>query len=165
MSVWLEVGRIGRAHGIRGDVLVTLTTDRVERLAPGSRLRSARGALEVEAARPHQSRWIVHFREVDDRSAAEALQGALLEAEALEDDGGELWVHNVIGAHVETVEGQGCGQVVAVHENPAHDLLELQDGTLVPVVFVIDERRADTLTLVIDPPSGLLPEPGSDDVG
>lgn len=157
MGVWLEVGRIGRAHGIRGDLLVTLTTERTERLAPGSQLRTGASNLEVESARPHQTRWIVHFAGVDDRSSAEALQGTVLQAEALPDDDDELWVHTVVGSTVVTTDGRDCGTVVAVHDNPAHDLLELADGTLVPVVFLVETPGGDSRTLMIDPPVGLLP--------
>lgn len=161
MSVWLEVGRIGRAHGIRGDVLVVLSTERTERLAPGSRLRTREGPLVVVSARPHQTRWIVHFDGISDRSAAEALSGRVLEAEALDDDAGELWVHTVVGAEVVTISGRRCGAVVAVHDNPAHDLFELADTTLIPAVFVVEQRETpEGLELLIDPPEGLLPEIG-----
>lgn len=159
MSVWLEVGRIGRAHGIRGDVLVVLSTERTERLAPGSRLRTREAPLVVVSARRHQSRWIVHFEGIADRAAAEALSGRALEAEALDDDAGELWVHTVVGAEVVTVDGRRCGAVVAVHDNPAHDLFELADATLIPAVFVVENRDTpEGLVLVIDPPEGLLPD-------
>jgi 16S rRNA processing protein RimM len=60
----LEVGRIDKAHGVRGDVVVRLTSDRLERLAVGSRLQTDDGELVVESARPHQDRWIVHFEDV-----------------------------------------------------------------------------------------------------
>ena len=70
----LEVGRIGRAHGLRGEVAVTLSTDRAERVAVGSRLHVDERVLTVVAARPHQGRWLVRFEEVGDRTAAEALR-------------------------------------------------------------------------------------------
>ena len=81
--VRLEVGRIGRAHGLRGEVLVTLTSDRAERLAPGATLDTDDRELVVETARPHQHRHLVRFVGVDDRTAAEHLQGAALYADAL----------------------------------------------------------------------------------
>ena len=57
----LEVGRIGRAHGVRGDVFVHLTTDRLERLAVGSRLEAGGRWLTVTASSRSNDRWRVHF--------------------------------------------------------------------------------------------------------
>ena len=57
----LEVGRISRPHGLRGEVVVALTTDRTERLTPGTALSTDKGVLVVRASRPHQDRWIVAF--------------------------------------------------------------------------------------------------------
>jgi 16S rRNA processing protein RimM len=150
----LVVGRIGRAHGLRGEVVVHLSTTEVEaRLAPGAELATDRGpTLRVVAARPHQQHWLVTFEGVTDRSAAEALRGADLLAEPIEDPEA-LWVHDVIGATVVDTGGAVCGTVAAVVANPADDLLELDGGALVPVRFVTGwdgDRR-----LVIDPPEGL----------
>jgi 16S rRNA processing protein RimM len=147
----LEVGRIGRPHGVRGEVLVRLTTDRSERLAPGSVLHGDAGELVVARARPHQDRWIVAFRDHDTRDAAEALRGQVLRAEPL-DDPDELWVHELVGARVETTAGEAVGSCVAVVANPAADLLELDTGALVPVVFVVDHGPG---RVTIDPPDGL----------
>ena len=147
----LEVGHIGRAHGLRGDVVVALTTDRVERVAPGSRVVSDAGDLEVRASRPHQDRWIVSFAGHDSREAAEALRGLTLRAEPL-DDPAELWVHDLIGAEVATVDGDVVGTCTGVVANPASDLLELDSGAQVPVAFVVD-HTPDRVT--IDAPEGL----------
>jgi len=131
----LEVGRIAKAHGLRGDVVVELVTDRVERLAVGAVLHGPHGPLTVERSAPHQGRWIVHLAGVDDRAAAEALRGTVLRAEPLEDPDA-LWVHDLIGAEVVDSEGTRRGRVVSVVANPASDLLELEDGALVPARFV-----------------------------
>ena len=147
----LEVGRIGRAHGVRGDVLVHLTTDRVERLTAGSRLKAGERWLTVTAASRANDRWRVHFEGVDDRSAAEALARVVLAAEPI-DDPDTLWVHQLIGAEVVEVAGMSRGRCVAVIDNPAADLLELESGALVPVSFVIS--FADGI-ITIDPPDGL----------
>ena len=147
----LEVGRIGRAHGLRGDVVVTLTTDRLERLAPGAVLATDRGDLEVRSARAHQDRWIVAFAGSDTREDADRLRGLTLRAEAVEDPD-EMWVHDLIGAEVVTVDGESVGRCSGVVANPAADLLELDTGALVPVTFVVDHTR-DRVT--IDPPEGL----------
>ena len=147
----LEVGRVIRAHGLRGEVVVDLVTDVEARLDPGTELASDRGPLTVVASRPHQGRHLVTFAGVDDRSAAEALAGVALRAEALADPDA-LWVHELIGSVVREVGGTERGTVVGVQANPAHDLLVLDDGALVPTVFVVTCEGGVT---VIDPPEGL----------
>jgi 16S rRNA processing protein RimM len=148
----LEVGRISKAHGLRGEVIVALITDRDERVAPGSVLTTDRGPLEVVSSRPHQHRWIVQFAGVDGRAAAEALHGTVLRAAPL-DDPDALWVHEVIGAEAVLPDGTLVGRVESIQVNPADDLLVLASGSLVPMAFVVgwDEGH-----LVIDPPEGLL---------
>ena len=152
---FLEVGRIGKPHGIKGDLLVTLTSDVAQRRAVGASFVVVTPAgtreLVIEAVRPQKDRWVVHFHGVDDRSAAEALVNKSLHAEPLEVEG-QLWVHELIGSRVEEADGTSRGTCVAVIDNPAHDILELSTGALVPVTFVVS--CADGVT-VIDPPEGL----------
>jgi len=147
------VGLVVKPHGVRGDVIVDLFTNRPEtRVAPGAVLVTDRGPLEVVSSRPHQGRWIVVFADVVGREGAEALRGTRLSAEPLDEDGA-LWVHELIGAEVVDVGGHSHGPVVAVEANPASDLLVLSEDRLVPLTFVV-ERRPDG-TVVIDPPDGL----------
>ena len=144
---------MGRAHGIRGEVAVTLTTDRLERVAPGAVLWVGERPLEIRSSRPHQGRHLVHFDGVGDRSAAEALQGAVLTAEPIEDPAA-LWVHELVGAEVvAAADGARLGVVTAVEANPASDLLVLDGGGLVPLTFLV---RSEPGRLVVDPPTGLL---------
>ncbi len=153
----LEVGRVVKAHGLRGEVIVDLVTHRTERVDPGAVLTTEEGELVVAASRPHQRRFIVAFEGVGDRDGAEALRGLALAAPAIDDDTDDpgLWLHELVGADVvRRVDGVRCGRVVAVEANPASDLLVLDTGGLVPATFVTgwdDEGR-----LVIDPPDGLL---------
>jgi 16S rRNA processing protein RimM len=150
----LEVGRIVKAHGIRGEVIVDLVSNRPDlRLAPGSVLASNRGDLEVLTATPHQGRWIVAFRGVEDRNAAETYRGLVLSAEPVEGDDDTLWVHELIGAEVFDLAGRSYGLVEAVESNPASDLLVLAGDKLVPLVFVKSKLPG---RVVIDPPAGLL---------
>ena len=149
----LEVGRITKTHGVRGDVLVQLTTERTERLDPGTVLHTDRGDLTVERSSPHKDRWIVHFAGLDVREDADTWRGVLLRAEALDDEDDELWVHELIGSTVSLPDGTAVGTVAEVQANPAADLLVLDSGALVPVVF-ITEQAAGRVT--IDPPAGLL---------
>lgn len=160
----LVVGRIGRAHGLRGDVVVALTTTEASRLDPGTTLSalvpvaggggSQERSLVVRASRPHQKRWIVAFEGVTTREGAEALQGTELRAEPVDDDPDALWVHELIGAEVVDGEGTVRGRVEAVQDNPASDLLVLDTGHLVPLTFVVgwDERPS---RLRVDAPAGL----------
>ena len=150
----LEVGRIIKAHGIRGEVIVDLVSNRPDqRLAVGSVLSSDRGDLEVLTATPHQGRWIVAFVGIPDRNAAETYRGTLLSAPPLEGDDGTLWVHELIGSEVFDLAGRSYGPVEAVEANPASDLLVLAGDRLVPLVFVKTRLPG---RVVIDPPPGLL---------
>lgn len=180
----LEVGRIARAHGVRGEVVVELVTDRDERLAPGSVLTIGHDGrpgtpegpctLEVRHAsrmggpsgsgRTVRGRWIVDFAGVADRSAADALRSAVLLAPPLEDPEA-LWVHEIIGAEVFDVHGSPLGRVAEVEANPASDLLVLDGGGLIPMCFLVDggiaegpahKAAAASPKVVVDIPDGLL---------
>ena len=160
----LEVGRIVKAHGIRGEVVVEAVTNRSERFRPGSVLFAGERPLVVRAAsvqggpdapgRVTRSRWIVAFEGVSDRNEAERMRGTVLSGEPLDgDDEGELWVHELVGAEVVDPAGRILGRVTAVEANPASDLLVLDGRGLVPMVFVVE---AGAGRVVIDPPPGLL---------
>jgi 16S rRNA processing protein RimM len=149
----LEVGRIAKAHGIKGEVLVDLLTDRVERVAVGSVLSTKLGQeLAVTFSSSHLGKWIVRFEGVGTRTEAEALHGLALFAEPIEDPDA-LFVHDLIGSTV-VADGVVIGTVASVEANPASDLLVLDNAKLIPVRFVV-ERSPDG-RLVVDLPEGLL---------
>ena len=148
----LEVGRVGRPHGLQGEVAVTFTSDRDERRQPGVVLYADGRELVVEAIRPHQGRYLVRFAGVTDRDQAAALRGVRLDAEPLAGADDELWVHELIGSEVRDRSGAALGRVIAVEANPAHDLLVLDSGGLVPMVFVVSSESG---VVVVDPPEGL----------
>lgn len=151
----LEVGHIAKAHGIRGEVIVSMVSNRAElRLAAGSTLYSDGIDFEVVRASAHQGRYIVALAGVTDRSSAEALRGMVLRAPAPDPEPETLWVHELIGAEVTDTEGRCFGPVLAVESNPASDLLVLDGGRLVPLVFVVGHEPG--AAVVIDPPAGLL---------
>lgn len=135
--------------------MLSLTTDRTERVAVGSRWWIDGRDVIVESARSHQGRYRIKLVGVDDRDAAAALTGARVYAEPLAgaDTGDVVWVHEVIGADVVDRTGRSHGRVVAVEANPAHDLLVLESGGLVPMVFVVEQGEG---RVVVDPPEGLL---------
>ncbi|MEY3362318.1 MAG: hypothetical protein RL531_2037 [Actinomycetota bacterium] len=152
----LEVGRIGRAHGLHGEIAFTLTSDVTERVSPGSVLHVGDRPLTVTASRPHQGRWLVRFAEISDRTAAEALRGEVVTASPIEGADDVLWVHELVGARVLDATGADLGPIVAVEANPASDLLVIEIAgreVLVPSVFVTERRDG---LIVIDPPEGLL---------
>ncbi len=148
----LEVGRINRGHGLRGEVLITLITNATERLAPGAQLWAGDRRLEVRSSAPHQRRWRVTLDGVNTREAADGLAGTVLHAAPIE-DAESLWLHDLIGAVAVLPDGRAVGVVEAIQDNPASDLLVLDTGALVPLVFVGELRDG---RVQIDPPPGLL---------
>jgi 16S rRNA processing protein RimM len=162
--VLLEVGRIDKPHGLRGEVLVRLTTNVAGRVAPGAVLfgdPAGDHRFEVISSQPHQHRWIVAFVGSTRREDAEAVAGTVLYGEPVDDGDPEpLWIHELIGADVVERDGPERGRVVAVIDNPASDLLELDSGALVPLRFVVEHTRptgedGEPGRLVIDVPAGL----------
>lgn len=160
----LEVGRIVKAHGIRGEVVVEAVSNRPERFAPGAALYAGERAMLVLRASPQggpdpagrvtRARWIVSFEGVDDRNTAERLRDTVLLGDPLDhdEDEGELWVHELVGSELFDPAGRAYGRVAAVEANPASDLLVLESGHLVPMVFVVE---AGAGRVVVDPPAGL----------
>lgn len=149
----VEVARVGKPHGLKGEVVVKLVTDREERVAPGTVLHTEQGDLVVATSRRHQQRWLVRFEGSASREDAEALRGLVLQAEPL-DDPDEMWVHDLVGAEVVlAATGERVGTCVSLVANPASDLLELDGGSLIPVVFVTEHTPG---RVVVDPPEGLL---------
>jgi 16S rRNA processing protein RimM len=146
------VGRIGKPHGLSGELYVDLWSDE-SRLAPGSVLATERGPLTVARSRPHQDRHLVTFEGVADRSGAEGLRGLVLRAAPLERSDA-LWVHELVGATVVSTDGEELGVVRALEANPASDLLVLEDGGLVPLRFVVSHEPGTRV--VVDVPEGLL---------
>jgi 16S rRNA processing protein RimM len=161
----LEVGRIVKAHGIRGEVIVEAVSNRRERFTAGSVLHAGERAFSVRRATLHggpdpagrmsRDRWIVSFEGVDDRNTAERLRGTVLSGDPLDQDdaAGELWVHELVGSELFDPAGRALGRVTAVEANPASDLLVLESGHLVPMVFVVEAGGG---RVVVDPPAGLL---------
>lgn len=149
----LEVGRIHKPHGLKGDLIVSLLTNHQERLDPGTQLWADDEPLEVVRSSPHQHRFIVTFAGIGHRDQADALRGRLLYAAPL-DDADELWVHELIGCEVVDQAGTSHGLVEVVEANPASDLLVLESGAMVPLNFVVD--RSQPGVLVVDVPAGLL---------
>jgi len=149
----LEVGKIDKAHGVHGDVVVTLLSDRTERLDAGSVLFRDDGMeLTVAKSRPHQHRYIVQFDQIRGRDQADEFRGTLLFGDPI-DDPDVIWIHDLIGSAVEDTDGALLGTVESVLANPASDLLVLEDESLIPLTFYVEQRGDGTV--VVDPPDGL----------
>ncbi|WP_454729090.1 ribosome maturation factor RimM [Cellulosimicrobium protaetiae] len=162
----LTVARVGKAHGLRGEVALDLRTDDPEeRLAVGERLETrpaTAGPLTVGTVRVHQGRWLVGFEGVRDRTAAEALRGVELVVEVDASDEEDAWYpHELVGLRAEDPEGQPLGRIDGLEHLPAHDVLVLRETggarTLVPfvrqIVPLVDVAGG---RVVLDPPGGLL---------
>jgi 16S rRNA processing protein RimM len=152
----LEVARIVKPHGTRGELVVELLTNRTERLDPGSVLYGSAASFQVERSRPFAGRFLVWFAGITSLAGAEALRDTVLCAPPLEDPDA-LWVHDLLGALVRDRDGTLLGRVHGVLANPASDLLELDKGGLIPLRFVVERTREGTdRVLVVDVPAGLL---------
>ncbi|GAA1629323.1 ribosome maturation factor RimM [Nonomuraea maheshkhaliensis] len=164
----LVVGRIGRPHGVRGDVTVEVRTDEPElRFAAGTAIRTdppERGPLVVAARRWHKGMLLLSLEGVTDRDAAEALRGTMLVIDSAEvtpsDDPDEFHDHQLIGLEVVTVAGEPVGQVEDVLHH-GQDLLVVrrkgQEDALIPFVrALVPEVDVEAGRLVVDPPEGLL---------
>ncbi len=164
----LVVGRIGRAHGIRGEVVVDERTDAPEqRFTVGTRLMTDpenAGPLTVKATRRHSARLLVRFESINDRTHAEELRGVTLLVDSCElptlEDPDEFHDHELIGLSVVTEAGDEVGVVDTVLHT-AQNLLVVKEpsGQEVLIPFVRDlvpEVDTDAGRLVIDAPPGLL---------
>ena len=164
----VTVGRIGRAHGVRGAVVVGVRTDDPDlRFATGARLDTdppGVGPLVVTATRWHSGELLVRFEGVADRDAAEALRGTWLLVDsatiAPPDDPDEFHDTDLVGLLVRTVDGDAVGTVDDVL-HPAQDVLVVKaaDGREIMIPFVkaiVPEVDVKAGYLVIDPPEGLL---------
>jgi 16S rRNA processing protein RimM len=150
----LEVGRIVKAHGIRGEVAVRLTADIPERVTPGSVFQTTRGPLTVERSKPFQQGYIIAFAGIADRNEAELLRGLVLKGEPLDlDDDDVIWIDDLFNALVVSTDGVERGRVVEVEENPASDLLVLDSGILIPLTFVVEVEPNERI--VVEVPEGL----------
>jgi 16S rRNA processing protein RimM len=175
MPVLVTVGRIGRAHGIRGEVSVEVRTDSPDvRFAVGARLTTLPERAEpltVRQTRWHSGRLLMRFEGVVDRSGAEALRGILLLTHVSPDerpaDPDEFFDHQLVGLRAVTTQGDEVGEVAEVLHFPAQDLLViLRNGSgevLVPFVAeLVPDIDLRGRRVVIAPPPGLL-DPGVDE--
>lgn len=168
----LVVGRIAKAHGVTGEVVVDVRTDDPDaRFVAGRRLRlkDSRGPAErevvIESVRPHGGRLLLRLGGVADRDAADALRGGLFVVDSAElppiDDPDEFYDHQLEGLAVRTIGGSPVGTVAEVLHTPGGELLSIRaesgDEVLVPFVRDIVPRVSLSEGVIeVDPPEGLL---------
>lgn len=166
----VAIGRIVKAHGIRGELAVEVRTDSPEeRFAAGAVLtgQTPDGAvreLTVATARAHGGRLLVRFAEVTDRTAAEDLRGAILLVDTDDlpelEDPDEFYDHELEGLRAELKDGTPVGTVREVVHSPGGSLLAVDRSgheVLVPfVAAIVPEVDVAGGKIVLDPPEGLL---------
>lgn len=161
------VARIGKAHGLRGEVTAQVLTGAPdERFVPGATFETepaAAGPLVLRSARDNNGILLLGFENTNDRTGAEALRGTQLLAEVLEDDDDQdsWYERDLVGLKAVTVCGDEIGEVTALQSRPSQDLLVLRltNGrqALVPfVTAIVPEVDLEGGRVVLDPPPGLL---------
>lgn len=166
------VARVGRPHGIKGEVSVEVRTDDPDgRLAPGTVLRTepaAAGPLTIVTGRVHSGRLLLTFEGCTSRSGAERLRNVLLVADVDPDerpeDPDEYFDRHLVGLRVETLDGDPVGELAEMLHLPGQDVLVVRrnDGSESLVPFIaqfVPEVDLEGGRIVVDPPEGLLDEP------
>lgn len=166
------VGRVRKAHGIRGDLVVEAMTDAADEVfvvgrrfvagnASGDPSKNG-GELTIASASPFKGGYIVHFTEIDGRDVAETWRERYLllradELEPLGDD--EVYVHELPGMRVELESGEAVGTVSATYDLPQGLTLDVQrDGgsVLIPYDRIVTSVDREARVIRIAPPLGLL---------
>jgi 16S rRNA processing protein RimM len=175
MQVLVTVGRIGRAHGIKGEVGIDVRTDEPDRrFADGATVvtdAKVSRTLTIASSRWHSGKLLVKFAEVPDRTAAEQLRNLVIQSEIDEDerpeDPEEYYDRDLIGLAVRTTDGAEVGEVTDIVHLPAQDLLEIRRtaGNLVLVPMVeelVPEIDIDKRYVVVADRPGLLDPEGAE---
>jgi 16S rRNA processing protein RimM len=172
----LLVGRVVKAHGVTGEVVVDVhTDDPADRFASGNTLRAkpsrgrgVEGSFVIATAREHGGRLLVRLAGVDSRDGADALRGSLFVVDSDDlppiDESDTYYDHQLEGLQVRTTTGQDVGIVAEVLHTAAGELLAVHrtDGdetreVLVPFVnAIVTSVSLDDRMVEIDPPEGLL---------
>lgn len=174
---YLIVGRIRRAHGIRGEVVVEgLTGDPERHFSVGAQLLAGTvtgevpdpagtpgpHTLTVRRVVPFKGGWILRLAEISDRNAAEVWRDRYLlvpAGDATPPAADEVYYHDLLGMRIEDVSGHALGTVAELYEVPQGVLLEVDTGAgRVMVPYRAEVVRSADLTrrvLVVDPPEGL----------
>jgi 16S rRNA processing protein RimM len=168
--VRVVVGRIGRPHGIRGQVTVEPRTDEPDqRFAPGSRLLIANtdDVLVVSSMHWHSGRLLLTIEGVEDRNGAEALRDTIVEVDRdpleLPEEPGEYFDSQLVGCQVFDADGLDLGEVIDVVHLPSQDLLSVTSAAgrefMIPFIEqFVPEVDISAKRILVTPPPGLLDE-------
>ena len=174
---YLAIGQIVGPHGIRGEVKVVPLTDFPERFERGAKVylgaqtgKTDAAPAEIEAARPHQDRWLVLFTHVKDRNTAETLRDLYMlipEEEAMTLGEHENYAHDLIGLDVQTVDGRSIGQITEILFTGANDVYVVRSAgaeTLIPATRqVILSVNLAAGVMMVALPEGLISPVGESD--
>lgn len=168
MAVWIDLARVRRARGLRGEVVIASLGSAPERFVPGLTVHARNGGagfprqLRIESIWFHGGDPVIKFEGIQSRDAAEDIAGAVLSIEEQDRPpapNGEYYLSDLIGWRVETVEGRLVGDVVAYADYGAAPLLEVHQAgreILIPFTEAI-YREVDRAgrRIVVDLPAGL----------
>ena len=164
----LAVARIGRPHGIKGEVTIEALTDRPgERFVAGNTLECdspRHQALEISRVRVHQGVWMLTFNQIVDRNEAERLRNSRLYAEVdldqSVDEDESYHVEQLKGMKVQGIDGLEIGIVIDVENLPGQDLLKVETAKgerLIPMVQqFVEEINLNERRIVVRVPDGLV---------
>jgi len=153
----LAIGRVARAHGIRGRVLIAPYNAGSEGLCRARRIWLGEREFEVDRAQRVTQGYLVALRGVGDRDQADALRGEEVRVDRAELpalEAGEMYAIDLIGYQVSDPQGTVRGVVEDLEEAGPQDLLRLDGGTLVPLALVT-EVQPQARRIVVDAPEGL----------
>jgi ribosomal 30S subunit maturation factor RimM len=128
-----------------------LFSDHPLRTGKGQKLWAAGTWYEIAASKKSTDRWLMYFVGVTDRNVVERLTNSDVYGEPI-DDPSVVWVHELIGSVVVDTAGNNLGTCVGVIDNPAHPIMELDNGFLVPTPFIVSNENGQ---VEIDAPEGL----------
>jgi 16S rRNA processing protein RimM len=156
----VEIGRIARAHGIRGEVVIATHDPGSDLLDRQSTLWIGGVAREVVRVRSTPRGWLVQLAGVATRNDAEALRGQVVEVDraALELDEDDVLLDDLVGCRVQRVDGTPWGTIAAI-EGGMQDRLVIHDGDIERQLPLVDEFVTDidleAGVVTVDPPEGL----------
>lgn len=168
----LIVGRVRRAHGLRGDIVVEILTDAPDAiLAAGRRVFGGTTdgeigdgvAVEIESASPFKDGMIIHLRGLSDRDSAERWRDRYLLVPGEEADPpgeSEAYLHELVGMHVDLVDGTSVGEVLDYYELPQGLMVEVdRNGKRIAIPLIdpfVRNIHRDERRIVVELPDGML---------
>jgi 16S rRNA processing protein RimM len=161
------VGRVVGVFGVKGELKVSLETDRPERLAAGKSiwLKMPGGEparkVRIERSRPHKTHVLVKLQGVDDMTAAEALRGAELrfpQSELPKLPEGEFYIHDIVGLRVVTEDGRDLGEITEVRQSAANDVYVTEKAMIPALRDVVVGVDLKARKMIVRPMPGMLEE-------